>query len=99
LNEKYNAVSWDTRESSLIDNTNIVAKEVWAHILKIHNVIPQKKERDKMSLFENYYPVRVDDTHYREEPYKREPRVISMENNDGPRRVGKAFGSMASIDS
>jgi hypothetical protein len=100
LNQKYNAISWDMRENSLIDNTTLVAKEVWYHILKKHKIVPEKKETDKMSVFENYYPTKMKPSYNNntDEPYKREPRVISMENNDS-RRVGKAFGSVANTDS
>lgn len=78
LNQKYNTVSWDGSEKTLIDNTNIVAKEVWVHILRKNNIVTiQKKQKDKMSIFENYYPSKLEYENV-EEPYKKENRSISI---------------------
>lgn len=76
LNEKYNTLMWDIHETTLIDNTHIATKDIWSHILKQHNVI-QKPQKDKMTIFENYYPVKVDDEQYIE-PYIKDPRVVSI---------------------
>lgn len=78
LNEKYNSVSWDSREQSLIDKTDILAKEIWIHILKKNNVV-EKPKKDKMMVFENYYPKKVE-AYYHEEEYVKEPRTISYNN-------------------
>lgn len=77
LNDKYNRVSWDERESKLIENTKIVAKEVWSHILKTYNIAAPKKERDKIAIFENYYPTKLQED-FETVPYKKESRLLSV---------------------
>lgn len=79
LNERYNKISWDSQEKSIIDKTNILSKEIWSHILKKNNVC-KTPSKDKMTIFENHYPT----TLYHEEdpiPYKKEPKVINFNNN------------------
>jgi len=78
LNETYNTVSWDCSEKTLIENTDIVAKDIWEHILQKNNIVVKKKERDKIAIFENYYPSKKHEEVYSEEPYKKEPRSISI---------------------
>lgn len=82
LNQQYNKITWDNRESTLIEKTDIATKEIWCSILK-QNTKP--REKDKMSVFENYFPGKIEpDEEYHEETYVKEPRVVSLKKNIEP---------------
>jgi hypothetical protein len=53
-------------------------QRLWEHILQKNNIVVKKKERDKIAIFENYYPSKKLEEVYSEEPYKKEPRSISI---------------------
>jgi hypothetical protein len=83
LNEIYNTVSWDIREKSLIEKTDVITKEIWKHILQKHNVVEKKNEGDKMTIFERYYPTKLEEycDEEQEQHYKIEPRLVQLNNS------------------
>jgi hypothetical protein len=70
LNGRYNTVLWDEEEKIIIKNGDSLTRELWSRILKVENT-----PSDRMSLFDTYYPVKIEKDGGEEE-YIKEPRTI-----------------------
>lgn len=72
LNGVYNIVLWTQEEYAIIKKSDVVAKELWARILKNEEI-----SIDKMKIFDTYCPTKLeqnDDTGADE--YRKDPRTI-----------------------